>query len=164
MQAILLSSEEVANRAKELYDNGIREQVETEENIGKMVIIDIETGEYAIDETGRESANYLRNKNRFARLFGIRIGYTGFTEFLSLPLAAVTLLNFPFVYDMYATLADNSIVLLPVHQATIIWNGEEREVNILATGKRPLLGTALLDGHELCIQFTESGLVTIEDL
>ena len=89
---------------------------------------------------------------------------TGFTEFLSLPLAAVTLLNFPFVYDMYATLTDNSIVLLPVHQATIIWNGEEREVNILATGKRPLLGTALLDGHELCIQFTESGLVTIEDL
>ena len=75
MQAILLSSEEVANRAKELYENGIREQVETEENIGKMVIIDIETGEYAIDKTGRESANYLRNKNRFARLFGIRIGY-----------------------------------------------------------------------------------------
>jgi predicted aspartyl protease len=27
---------------------------------------------------------------------------TGFTEFLSLPPAAVTLLGFPFVYDMYA--------------------------------------------------------------
>ena len=44
MQAILLSSEEVAKRAKELYDNGIRQQVETAENIGKMIIIDIETG------------------------------------------------------------------------------------------------------------------------
>ncbi|MEA5576710.1 hypothetical protein [Anabaena sp. UHCC 0451] len=75
MQAILLSSEEVGKCAKELYENGIREQVETEENIGKMVIIDIETGEYAVDKTGRESAHYLRNKNRFARLFGIRIGY-----------------------------------------------------------------------------------------
>ncbi|WP_353929311.1 hypothetical protein WJM97_13390 [Okeanomitos corallinicola TIOX110] len=75
MQAILLSSEEVGKRAKELYENGIREQVETEENIGKMVIIDIETGEYAVDKTGRESAHYLTNKNRFARLFGIRIGY-----------------------------------------------------------------------------------------
>ncbi|WP_143046452.1 hypothetical protein [Trichormus sp. NMC-1] len=51
MQAFLLSSEEVAKRAKELYDNGIRQQVETEENIGKMIIIDIETGEYAIDKT-----------------------------------------------------------------------------------------------------------------
>ena len=40
-----------------------------------MIIIDIETGEYAIDKTGIESAHHLRNKNRFARLFGIRIGY-----------------------------------------------------------------------------------------
>ena len=75
MQAILLSSEEVAKRAKELYDNGIRQQVETAENIGKMIIIDIETGEYAIDKIGIESAHYLRNKNLLARLFGIRIGY-----------------------------------------------------------------------------------------
>lgn len=30
MQAILLSREEVAKRAKELYENGIRQQVETE--------------------------------------------------------------------------------------------------------------------------------------
>ncbi|AFY46019.1 hypothetical protein Nos7524_0095 [Nostoc sp. PCC 7524] len=75
MQAILLSSEEVAKRAKELYENNIRQQVETEDNIGKMVIIDIETGEYAVDKIGIESAKYLQNKNRFARLFGIRIGY-----------------------------------------------------------------------------------------
>jgi hypothetical protein len=67
MQAILLSSEEVAKRAKELYENGICQQVETAENIGKMIIIDVETGEYAIDKTGIESAHYLRNKNRFAR-------------------------------------------------------------------------------------------------
>ncbi|BAZ29459.1 hypothetical protein NIES4074_19050 [Cylindrospermum sp. NIES-4074] len=89
---------------------------------------------------------------------------TGFTEFLSLPPPAVSLLGFPFVYDMYANLADNSTVLLPVHQATIIWNGEEREVNVLATGRLPLLGTALLDGYELVIQFTEGGLVTIDEL
>ena len=70
MQAILLSSKEVAKRAKELYKNGIRQQVDTEENIGKMIIIDIETGEYAIDKTGIESAHYLRNKNPLARLYG----------------------------------------------------------------------------------------------
>jgi hypothetical protein len=52
VQAILLSREEVAKRAKELYENGIRQQVKTAENIGKMVIIDIETGEYGVDETG----------------------------------------------------------------------------------------------------------------
>ncbi len=75
MEAILLSSEEVGKLARELYENGIRQQVDKEENIGKMVIIDIETGEYAVDETGRESAHYLRSKNSFARLYGIRIGY-----------------------------------------------------------------------------------------
>lgn len=52
MQAILLSREEVAQRAKLLYEESIQEQVEQEENIGKMVIIDIETGEYAVDTTG----------------------------------------------------------------------------------------------------------------
>jgi hypothetical protein len=75
VQAILLSSEEVGRRAKEIYENSIRQQVYTEENIGKMVIIDIETGEYAVDKIGIESAHLLRQKNPYARLFGIRIGY-----------------------------------------------------------------------------------------
>ena len=75
MQAILLSREEVGRRAREIYENSIRHQVYTEENIGKMVIIDIETGEYAVDEMGIESAHLLRRKNPLARLYGIRIGY-----------------------------------------------------------------------------------------
>jgi hypothetical protein len=75
VQTILLSREEVARRAKKLYENSIRQQVETEENIGNMVIIDIETGEYAVDKIGIESAHFLRQKNPYARLFGIRIGY-----------------------------------------------------------------------------------------
>ncbi|MBH8577636.1 hypothetical protein I8752_32670 [Nostocaceae cyanobacterium CENA369] len=75
MQPILLSSEEVGRRAREIYENSIRQQVEREENIGKMVIIDIETGEYAVDKIGIESAKYLRKKHPFAQLFGIRIGY-----------------------------------------------------------------------------------------
>jgi hypothetical protein len=75
VQAILLSREEVGRRAKEIYENSIRQQVYTEENIGKMVIIDTGTGEYAVDEMGIESAYILRKKNPYARLFGIRIGY-----------------------------------------------------------------------------------------
>jgi hypothetical protein len=72
---ILLSSEEVALRAEKLYEERIRQEVEREENIGKMVIIDIETGEYGVDATGLESAKYLRQKNPNGRFFGIRIGY-----------------------------------------------------------------------------------------
>ncbi|NQE32742.1 hypothetical protein E5S67_00458 [Microcoleus sp. IPMA8] len=73
--SILLSSEEVARRAEKLYDEQIRQEVEREENIGKMVIIDIETGDYAVDKMGLESARQLRKKNPNGRLFGIRIGY-----------------------------------------------------------------------------------------
>ncbi len=75
MQAILLSREEVGKRAKQLYESIIREQVEITENIGKMVIIDIETGDYEVDETGIQAAHNLNAKHPYARLFGIRIGY-----------------------------------------------------------------------------------------
>jgi predicted aspartyl protease len=54
--------------------------------------------------------------------------------------------------------------LLPLHEAIVLWDGEEREVLVIATRRRPLFGTALLDEHELVIQFTEGGLVTIDEL
>lgn len=117
-----------------------------------------------IVKNGRPTVNVifrLPNQPDFTIEFVID---TGFTEFLSLPPAAVTVLGLSFVYDMYVNLADNSNVILPVHQASIIWNGEEQEVYVLATGQRPLLGRALLDQHELVIQFTEGGLVTIDQL
>ena len=62
-QAILLSNEEVAKRANQLYDNEIRQKVETEENVGKMVIIDIETSDYEVDETGLQAAHNLYVKH-----------------------------------------------------------------------------------------------------
>jgi hypothetical protein len=75
MQAILLSREEVAQRAERLYESGIRQEVEVEENIGKMVIIDIETGDYRVDTNGLRAADFLSEKHPNARLFGIKIGY-----------------------------------------------------------------------------------------
>lgn len=89
---------------------------------------------------------------------------TGFTDELCLLPEAVALLNLPFRYDLPANLADNSQVMLPVHKAIILWNAEERETRVLATGRRPLVGTALLDEHELVIQFTQGGLVAIDEL
>ena len=89
---------------------------------------------------------------------------TGFVGFLTLPLVAVKALGLQYKYDTPANLADDSVVQIPVYGATILWNGVEREVRILAMGKRPLLGMALLDGSELVVQCRDSGLVTIEDL
>ena len=81
MQAILLSREEVARRAKQLYESSIRQKVETKENIGKMVIIDIETGDYEVDKTGLQASRNLSKKHPNAQLFGIRIGYNDAVSF-----------------------------------------------------------------------------------
>jgi clan AA aspartic protease len=89
---------------------------------------------------------------------------TGFTDELCLPPEAVALLNLPFKYDLPVNLANNSEVVVPVHKAVILWNEEERESRVFATGRRPLVGTALLAEHELVIQFTQGGLVTIDEL
>jgi hypothetical protein len=40
-----------------------------------MVVIDIETGDFAVDEQGIESSRQLQARNPNARLYGIRIGY-----------------------------------------------------------------------------------------
>lgn len=89
---------------------------------------------------------------------------TGFTDYLCLPSEAVSLLRLPFLYNMPVNLADNTSVSLAVHQATILWDGVERDVRVFATGRRPLIGTAMLSEQELVIQFTEDGLVTIDEL
>jgi clan AA aspartic protease len=89
---------------------------------------------------------------------------TGFTDYLCLPPEAVSLLRLPFLYNLPVNLADNSTVSLAVHQATVLWDGIDRDIRIFATGRRPLIGTALLNEQELVIQFTEGGLVTIDDL
>ncbi|OUC13056.1 MAG: hypothetical protein B0A82_19410 [Alkalinema sp. CACIAM 70d] len=73
--AIPWSREEVARRANEFYESGIRSIVETDENIGKMIIIDAETGDYAIGQNDIEAVETLRQQNPNAQLFGIRIGY-----------------------------------------------------------------------------------------
>ena len=74
-QAIFWTVEEVAAKAKKLYADKIRSIVEHEDNIGKMVVIDAETGEYAVDRSGIHSAIALKAKSSNARLFTIRIGY-----------------------------------------------------------------------------------------
>lgn len=48
---------------------------------------------------------------------------TGFTDYLTLPLEAVTLLGLPFSVELPAFLADGSDVLLPVYKADIVWMG-----------------------------------------
>jgi clan AA aspartic protease len=89
---------------------------------------------------------------------------TGFAGALTLPPNVVKALGLPFVIRMNANLADDSSVMTPIYRATILWHGVEREIAVLAMGRRPLLGTALLEDSNLNIDFYEGGTVIVDEL
>ena len=51
-----------------------------------------------------------------------------------------------------------------LHLATIIWHGVEREVIVLTMGRRPLMGTALIEDYHLSGDFCEGGSVIIDEI
>lgn len=87
---------------------------------------------------------------------------TGFAGYLTLPMTAISEMELPFIRRIPANLADDSTIVLDVYMASIIWNDTLIEVEVLATGQRPLVGTLLLEGYELSVQFTEGRMVNIE--
>jgi clan AA aspartic protease len=68
---------------------------------------------------------------------------TGFNDYLTLPPQAISAMNLLLYSSVSVRLADNSESLLPIYIATIIWDGEEKVVPVLATGLKPLLGTRI---------------------
>jgi clan AA aspartic protease len=89
---------------------------------------------------------------------------TGFTGHLTLPEEAVDLLGLSFETSVVATLADDSDVEIPAYKADILWGEGVRRVRVLATGDRPLLGTALLAGSSMYAEFVEEGVLEISPL
>ena len=69
-----LSREEVYRRGKELYERNIRAAVEGKHD-GKIIVIDIETGEYQIDEDGLAANRRALAKHPGAALLGLRVGH-----------------------------------------------------------------------------------------
>ena len=74
-ETTLIESEAIAQRAERLYHDRIRQVVESAETIGQMVIIDVETENYAVDEIGLDAVKQLRIQNPNGQFFGIQIGY-----------------------------------------------------------------------------------------
>ena len=69
------SGEAIAQRGTELYQEALRSKVETAENIGKIISIDIETGDYEIEADLLNAAKRLLARHPGAALWGERIGY-----------------------------------------------------------------------------------------
>jgi hypothetical protein len=70
-----LSGEEIQRRAEEIYEQKLRQQLETDENIGKVLVIDVETGDYEMDTDEIAAVHRALAKHPGAALWALRIGY-----------------------------------------------------------------------------------------
>ncbi len=73
-----LTPDEVVARGKALYEQGIRAQVE-EGNVGRLLLVDVTTGNWVMGEDRIEMARRLRARNPQAQNYGMRVGYPATT-------------------------------------------------------------------------------------
>jgi hypothetical protein len=74
------SKEEFARRGNEIYESQIRPQVE-ENNHGKIVAINIETGSFEVTDTPMEAVDRLYEREPDAQPWVIRIGHRAVFRF-----------------------------------------------------------------------------------
>ncbi len=86
---------------------------------------------------------------------------TGYQGTLTLAEADCLALKLPWVKKATFQLADGKPIKRNVYRLTIVWDGRERDVEVLALADEPLLGAVLLDGYKLCLDFGNNTL-TIE--
>lgn len=74
------SSEEFARRGNEFYESKIRPLVQPD-NDGRILCIDIESGDYAVGDEALEASQVLIDKNPDAQIWCLRIGYVAVEGF-----------------------------------------------------------------------------------
>jgi hypothetical protein len=67
--------EEFARRGDEIYNRDIRAQVENEQNKGKYVLIDIETGAWEMDADEMAASRRMDARLPDAQVWMVRVGY-----------------------------------------------------------------------------------------
>jgi hypothetical protein len=71
-----LSGEEIERRGEALYEQQIRQDVETDENIGKILSIDVETGDYELGDDLIVTCRHLFDRHPGAAIWTKRAGYS----------------------------------------------------------------------------------------
>jgi len=66
---------EVAKLGARLYETRLRHLLEPQ-HLGKYVVIDVDTGEYEVDEVHMSASDRAAAKRPHARLFGTKVGST----------------------------------------------------------------------------------------
>lgn len=69
------NSEEIAQRGEGWYERTLRERVETEANLGKILSIEVETGDYELGDDLLETSRRLQARHPDAAIWTRRVGY-----------------------------------------------------------------------------------------
>jgi clan AA aspartic protease len=89
---------------------------------------------------------------------------TGYTGFLTLPSTIINTLGLTWYMRQEGILGDGSICLFNVYEASVLWDGQVRIIEINEAETDPLVGMGLLEGYELKVQGLAGGSVTITAL
>lgn len=74
------TAEEAGRLGDEIYERDIRQKVE-ETHHGKIVAIDVDSGDYAIGDMVVTAAKRLRERRPDADVWAVRVGYTALVSF-----------------------------------------------------------------------------------
>lgn len=70
------TGEQIRQRGNALYEERIRAQVDTPDNLGELVSIDVETGDYEIgSDDSLDAPRRLHARHADAAIYTLRIGY-----------------------------------------------------------------------------------------
>lgn len=86
---------------------------------------------------------------------------TGFNGYLTLPSAFVAELGLAFLGNVQAELANGSWDDFDVYGVSVLWDGQPRYVPADQADATPLVGMALMNGHDLHVRVTDGGRVVI---
>jgi len=89
---------------------------------------------------------------------------TGFNGFLTLDGSLIAKLKLPWLYRHNGELADGTVQVFDVFEAAVIWDGRQRIIEVESVDAEPLLGMALMAGHELRIEVRPDGIATITQM
>jgi hypothetical protein len=69
------TGDEIARRGEQWYERSIRSRVEAEANIGKILSIDVETGDYELGDDPVVTSRKLQARHSGAAIWTKRVGY-----------------------------------------------------------------------------------------
>ena len=87
---------------------------------------------------------------------------TGFDGLLTVSSDLVSRLQLPFLETRSYELGDGNPVNLDIHRITVIWDGQDRDIEALVTHSGVLVGMSMLTGYTLFIDAIDGGAVRIE--